>query len=98
MFISSGENVYPAEIERVLLENPKILDVAVYGAPDEKWGEVGKANIVLKNGMKMEEQEVKEFLDGRIARYKIPKYVEFVKELPKTAAGKIMRHRLKDHD
>ena len=98
MFISGGENVYPAEIEKVLLENPKVQDVAVYGVPDDRWGEVGKADIVLKKGAKMEENEIKEFLDGRIARYKIPKYVEFVPGLPKTAAGKIMRHKLKGRD
>lgn len=94
MFISGGENIYPAEVEKVLLENDKIEDVALYGVPDDKWGEVGRALIVLKNGETMSKQETISFCEGKIAKYKIPKYVDFVKELPKTAAGKIMRHRL----
>jgi fatty-acyl-CoA synthase len=94
MFISGGENIYPAEVEKVLLENDKIEDVALYGVPDDKWGEVGRALIVLKNGQTMSKQETISFCEGKIAKYKIPKYVDFVKELPKTAAGKIMRHRL----
>lgn len=94
MFISGGENIYPAELEKVLLENDKIEDVALYGVPDDKWGEVGRALIVLKNGETTTKGETICFCEGKIAEYKIPKYVDFVKELPKTAAGKIMRHRL----
>jgi fatty-acyl-CoA synthase len=94
MFISGGENVYPAEVEKHLLTNPKILDAAVYGVPDEKWGEVGKASIILKNGERMNTLEVFEFLSGKIGKYKIPKHVEFVDELPRTATGKIQKYLL----
>ena len=94
MFISGGENIYPAEVEKVLLENDKVEDVALYGVPDDKWGEVGRALIVLKNGQTMTKGEIVSFCEGKIAKFKTPKYVEFVKELPKTAAGKIMRYGL----
>jgi len=94
MFISGGENVYPAEIEKLLLTNSKIFDVAVYGVPDKKWGEVGKASIVLRDRAEMSVLEVVEFLGGKIGKYKIPKYVEFVDKLPRTATGKIQKYLL----
>ncbi len=96
MYISGGENVYPAEIEKVFFTHPKVLDAGVIGVPDEKWGEVGKAYLVLKPGEKMEEEEAILFLQGKIARFKIPKYVEFVEALPKTASGKIQKFLLKE--
>jgi len=94
MFISGGENVYPAEIEKLLLTNPKIFDVAVYGVPDEKWGEAGKASIILQDNSEMSAPEVIEFLHGKIGKFKIPKYVEFVDKLPRTASGKIQKYLL----
>jgi fatty-acyl-CoA synthase len=94
MFISGGENVYPAEVEALLLENPKVLDVAVYGVPDEKWGEVGKASIVMKDGERMSDSEVRKFLARKIGKFKVPKYIEFADELPRTATGKILKHIL----
>lgn len=96
MYISGGENVYPAEIERVLGENPKILEVAIIGVPDKKWGEVGKALIVLKDEEKMTEEDVFEFLRGKLAKYKIPKYAEFTNEFPKTGSGKIRKTELRE--
>lgn len=96
MFISGGENVYPAEIEKMFLETPKIADVAIVGVPDEKWGEVGMAVIVLTEGQRMTEEEALRFCEGRIAKYKIPKIVRFLDELPKTAAQKIMRYKLRE--
>ena len=96
MFISGGENVYPAEVEKIYLENPKILNVAVVGIPDEKWGEVGMVFIVMKKGERMTEEEVLNFCEGKIARYKIPKHVAFVAELPMTASQKIKRHKLRE--
>ncbi len=96
MYISSGENIYPAEIEKVLHTHPKIFDVGIVGVPDEKWGEVGKAFIVLKPGETMAGDEAFEFLKGKVAKYKIPKYVEFIEELPKTASGKIQKFLLKE--
>jgi len=94
MYISGGENIYPAQIEKLLLTHPKIFDVAVYGVPDEKWGEVGKASIVLKAAQGMSSQEVVKFLEGKIGKFKIPAYVEFVESLPRTASGKIQRYLL----
>ena len=96
MFISGGENVYPAEIEKVYLENPKIMNVAAVGVPDPKWGEVGMLFIVLKEGETMSEEEALTYCDGKLARYKMPKRVKFVSELPMTAAEKIKRNKLRE--
>jgi fatty-acyl-CoA synthase len=95
MYISGGENVYPAEIEKIFFTHPKVLDAGVVGVPDEKWGEVGKAYVVLKPGETMTEEEALKFLRGKVGKYKIPKHVQFVEELPKTASGKIQRFLLK---
>lgn len=95
MFISGGLNVYPAEIEKVYLDHPKVSDVAVIGVPDPKWGEAGKAFLVLREGQAMIQQEAIDFCREKIANYKIPKFVQFVDELPKTAAGKIRKYLLK---
>jgi fatty-acyl-CoA synthase len=96
MYISGGENIYPAEIEKVLHTHPKIFDAGIVGVPDEKWGEVGKAFVVLKLGETMRNGEIFEFLRGKVAKYKIPKYVEYIEELPKTASGKIQKFLLKE--
>jgi fatty-acyl-CoA synthase len=96
VIISGGENIYPAEVEKTFLENPKIADVAVVGIPDEKWGEVGMAFIVLLEKETMTEEEALKFCQERMAKYKIPKSVQFVKELPMTAAQKIMRYKLRE--
>jgi fatty-acyl-CoA synthase len=98
MYVSGGENVYPAEIEKVLHTHPKIFDAGIVGVPDEKWGEVGKAFIVLKPGETMGNGEIFEFLKGKVAKYKIPKYAEYIEELPKTASGKIQKFVLKERD
>lgn len=95
MFISGGENVYPAEVEKALFSHPSILDAAVVGVPDKRWGEVGKAFIELKEGHSISSDEIRSFLAGKLARYKIPQYIEFVEKLPKTASGKIKKHLLK---
>jgi len=95
MFISGGENVYPAEIEKVLFDHPKILDAAVVGVEDKRWGEVGKAYIVVKEGQSIKTEEIYEFLKDKLAKYKIPKYIEFTEKLPKTASGKIKKRLLK---
>ena len=96
MYISGGENIYPAEMEKLLHAHSKIFDAAIVGVPDEKWGEVGKAHIVLKPNETMAKEEALQFLRGKVAKYKIPKYVEFVEELPKTASGKIQKFLLKE--
>ncbi len=95
MFISGGENVYPAEVEKFLYTHPGIKEVAVTGVPDQKWGEVGKAFVVLKKENISNEQDILDFCGGNLAKYKIPKYVQLIEELPKNAAGKIDRLKLK---
>ncbi|MEJ5304850.1 MAG: long-chain fatty acid--CoA ligase [Ignavibacteria bacterium] len=94
MFISGGENVYPAEIEKFLYTHPLIQEVAVIGVPDEKWGEVGKAFIKLKEGASISSEELRKYCEGNLARYKIPKYFEIVDEIPKSETGKIDRKTL----
>ncbi|MFW9846808.1 MAG: AMP-binding protein, partial [Candidatus Thorarchaeota archaeon] len=96
MYISGGENVFPTEIEEILFKHPKISEAAVIGVPDEKWGEVGKAFIVLRSGESMAEDEVRQYFDGKLARYKIPRHYEFRTDLPKSAAGKILKRELED--
>ncbi len=96
MYISGGENVYPAEVENVLYELPQISEAAVIGVKNERWGEVGKAVVVLKGGMHLEEQEVIAHLKGRLAKYKIPVSVVFTASLPRNAAGKVLKNALRD--
>ncbi|MDW8319513.1 MAG: long-chain fatty acid--CoA ligase, partial [Anaerolineae bacterium] len=95
MFISGGENVYPAEIEAVLYRHPAVHMCAVVGVPDPKWGEVGKAVVVLKPGMTATAEELIAFMADHLARYKVPKYVEFRSELPLSGMGKILRRELR---
>jgi fatty-acyl-CoA synthase len=94
MFISGGENVYPNEIERALLEHPAMLECAVMGLPDQRWGEVGLAVIVLRDKQNILEHDLKTFLKERLAGYKIPKHYLLVSKLPKSAAGKILKRDL----
>ncbi len=95
MYISGGENVYPAEVENVLYQMEQIAEVAVIGVPDPKWGEVGKAIVVVKPGYTLTEEEVIRFCEGKIARYKIPKHVVFVDRLPRNPAGKVLKTELR---
>ncbi len=96
MYISGGENVYPAEAERVLKNHPVIEDIAIIGEPHETWGEAGHAFVMLKPGSASDADDIIAFCDGRLARYKWPKKVTFVKELPRTALGKIRKIALKN--
>jgi fatty-acyl-CoA synthase len=96
MFISGGENVYPVEIENVLYEHPAVHMVAVIGVPDEKWGEVGQACVVLKPGADVTEEELIDFVRDHLARYKVPKSVEFMEELPLSSMGKILKRELRE--
>jgi acyl-CoA synthetase (AMP-forming)/AMP-acid ligase II len=91
MIISGGENIYPAEIERVLADHPAIGESAVIGIPHPTWGEVGRAVVALRPGAAATEPEVLDFLRGRLAKYKIPKSVVFVDHLPRNATGKLLR-------
>jgi long-chain acyl-CoA synthetase len=94
--ISGGENIYPREIEDVLRSHPAVAECAVFGIPDEKWGEAVKAMVVPRPGCNVSEQEIKEYCGTRLAGFKRPKTIEFISELPKTASGKIMKKDLRD--
>ncbi len=96
MFISGGENIYPAEIEKVLYQHPAVLMCAVIGLPDPKWGEAGRACVVLRPGAQADEAELLAFMSARLARYKVPKSVTLWPELPISAAGKILKRALRD--
>jgi fatty-acyl-CoA synthase len=93
MYISGGENVYPSEVESAIHAHPDVLDCAVIGVADEKWGEVGRALVVPDAGFS--EQALIEFLDGRLARYKLPASVLIVDKLPRNAAGKLDKAALR---
>lgn len=96
MVIRGGENIYPREIEEFLYTHPKVSDVQIYGVPDRKYGEQVMAAVILKKGESMTEDEVRDFCRGRIANYKIPRYVKFVDSYPMTASGKIQKFKLRD--
>jgi len=96
MFISGGENVYPAEIEKVLYQHPAIHMCAVIGLSDDKWGEVGKACVVLKPNQTATERELLKWMTEHLAKYKVPKSVTFMASLPISAAGKILKRELRD--
>ena len=96
MFISGGENIYPAEIEKVLYEHPAVHMCAVIGLPDTKWGEVGKACVVLKPNRTTTEEELLNFMTDRLAKYKVPKSASLLQALPISAAGKILKRELRD--
>ena len=94
MFISGGENVYPVEVENAIYELGGVLENAVVGVPDPKWGEVGRAYVVLKAGSNLDGTAIREHCRSRLARYKTPKEVRFLEELPHNATGKILKHEL----
>lgn len=96
MYISGGENVYPAEIEQVLRANPLILEAAVIGVPNEKWGEVGRAYIVKEPTCDLTSEAVMMHCQKALAKYKIPKEIRFVKDLPKGDSGKILKRVLRE--
>ncbi|MBL8675299.1 MAG: long-chain fatty acid--CoA ligase [Rhodospirillales bacterium] len=95
MYISGGENVYPAEVENVLFQLPQIADAAIIGIPNERWGEVGKAVIVAKAGEALTEGEVIAHCLERLAKFKVPQSVEFVDALPRNATGKVLKRELR---
>ncbi|SES42373.1 long-chain-fatty-acid--CoA ligase [Psychrobacillus sp. OK032] len=96
MIISGGENISSTEIEGVLYKHPDVLEVAVIAVPDEKWGEVPKAIIVLKEGTNVTEQEMIDYCRANMAHFKTPKSFEFVESLPKTATGKLQKFLLRE--
>ncbi|WLR49296.1 long-chain-fatty-acid--CoA ligase [Halobacillus litoralis] len=96
MIISGGVNIYPREVEELLLQHPHIEDVAVVGVPHPDWGETVKAHIVQTGQMKEVENECRRFLQEHLADYKIPKLYEEMEELPRNATGKLLKHRLRE--
>ena len=96
MFVSGGENVYPAEVEAAIFEHPAVLEAAVVGVPDERWGEVGRAFVVLAPGSSVPTEALQEFLSSRLARYKVPKYLDIVASLPRTGSNKVRKAPLRE--
>lgn len=97
MIISGGENIYPSEIEEILYTHPAILECAVIGLPDETWGEKVKAFVVPKKGESLTEEDIISFCGKKIASYKKPKEVEFLSELPRNTAGKVLKQALRSN-
>ncbi len=97
MYISGGSNVYPKEIEEILLAHPGISEVAILGIPDPQWGEIGLAVCVLNAGQSVTDAELSDFLTGRIARYKMPARYLFIDEMPTSAYGKITKKLVREH-
>ncbi|MEB3366719.1 acyl-CoA synthetase [Saccharopolyspora mangrovi] len=95
MFISGGENVYPAEVESAIFEHPAVAETAVVGVPDERWGEVGRAFVVCHPGAVLTGEELRGFLRAWLAKYKIPVQVDVVDHLPRTGSGKIQKSQLR---
>jgi len=98
MYISGGENVYPAEVENALLDVPGVLEAAVIGVPDERWGESGRAFVVLTPGHSEDPASLREALGERLARYKLPREVVISEALPRTTTGKIQKNVLRTQD
>lgn len=96
VIISGGENIYAREVEDVLNGHPAVAEAAVVGVPDEEWGEAVKAVVALKPGMRATGEEIIQFCKERLSSYKKPKSVDFLAELPRTAAGKISKKDLRD--
>jgi acyl-CoA synthetase (AMP-forming)/AMP-acid ligase II len=95
MIVSGGENIYPAEVENVLMSHPAIADVAVIGVPSEKWGESPKAIVVLKPDVQADAEEIIAFARERLAGFKCPTSVDFTDALPRNPSGKILKKDLR---
>jgi len=98
VIISGGENIYPSEIEGVVASHPKVMDVAVIGVPHDKWGESVHAVVIARDGQRMTEQEIHDWCIDKMAGYKRPRSVAFIREedMPRTATGKILHRVLRD--
>ncbi|MET3288213.1 UNVERIFIED_CONTAM: long-chain acyl-CoA synthetase [Brevibacillus sp. OAP136] len=97
MIVTGGENVYSVEVENVVYTHPAVLEAAIVGVPDERWGEAVKAVVVVRNGTSLTEEELIQHCRSYLANYKVPKSVDFVSELPKSGAGKILKRNLRDN-
>jgi fatty-acyl-CoA synthase len=98
MIISGGENIYPAEVERALLEHPDIVECAVIGRPDPKWDEVPVAYVIKRAGCSIEVEDLKAHVLTQLARFKVPRDIVFVDDLPRTALGKVQHFLLRQLD
>jgi fatty-acyl-CoA synthase len=96
MIIRGGENIYPREIEEVIFTHPQVAEVAVFGVPDEFYGEEIAAWVQLHSGEQMVEGELRDFLHERIAHFKLPRYIRFVTEFPMTVTGKLQKFRMRE--
>ena len=96
MYISGGENVYPAEVENVLYQLPQIAEAAILGIPDERWGETGVAFISLKTDEKLEEKDIIQHCINNLAKFKVPSSVKFIDALPRNATGKVLKRNLRE--
>jgi fatty-acyl-CoA synthase len=97
MFISGGENVYPAEVENVLAGHPDVEEAAVIGVPDPKWGEVGRAVVVLRAGARATEEDIRSFCAASLAKFKVPASVVFADApLPRNPTGKLLKPELRE--
>ena len=96
MVIRGGENIYPREVEEYLYRHPEIQDVQVFGVPDAKYGEKLCAWIISKAGASIDEEGVREFCQGRISHYKVPRYIRFVENFPSTVTGKVQKFAMRD--
>lgn len=97
VIISGGENIYSVEVENAIAAHPAVLEAAVVGVPDPAWGETVKAVVALRKGQTLDGSALQAWLDGRLARYKRPRIIEFVDDLPKTGSGKILKGALRSH-
>jgi fatty-acyl-CoA synthase len=95
MYISGGENVYPAEVEQVIFQLPDVADAAVIGIPHERWGECGLAFVVVKAGGSLTADMVIEHCRVNLAKFKVPAQVQFIESLPRNAAGKVLKRELR---
>ncbi len=98
MIISGGVNIYPREIEEVLMRHPALAEIAVVGIPDERWGEALKAFAVVKNGMTLTAEEIADFCQGKLSAYKIPKLLAVIDALPRNANGKVLKRELREEE
>ena len=96
MIIRGGENIYPKEIEEFIYTHPDVRDVQVIGVPDEKYGEEAMACIILKDGAAADEEGMRAYMQGRIARHKVPRYITFTDSFPMNAAGKILKYKMRE--
>ena len=96
VIVSGGENIYPQEIEAVMLEHPDICEAAVIGVPDVKWGETVKAIVILRADGDVSAEQLIDYCRARLAGFKVPHSVDFVMNIPRHASGKVLKYRLRE--